>query len=348
MFRRGKSPRSPESARLGRWVRIYASDLDDLARQSLPDSLYRTLDDLERLAGCHDGALTIKLIMFHIRYLSGAKEVEKRLGALTAAGFVIRDGQSIRLRDWNVRQYKSDSSTPRVQELRAREREEREREEAERQAAETPDETLRGTLQGTFHEAPPQRRGNDPPSVSETVVETALQNNRDTDRSSSSVGTKPCARTRADDEDLRRKLKEAAKGNIAPRCSNLVSIRKLLDEGIPLEAILACFRNNVAHLHSPLQTFGADFIAIEARAHAEALAASAARGDTVAAIEIAFVPAAASHWPLAKARYRHERGKNPPANATGPDGDKSRPGWWFPASWPECTPAAAAPREAAE
>jgi hypothetical protein len=87
-----------------------------------------------------------------------------------------------------------------------------------------------------------------------------------------------------DDDDLLRKLKEAANGNVAPTCRNVGPIRKLLAEGIPLEVVLACFRNNVAHLRQPLQTFGADFIAIEARAHVEAIAAAEARGDVAKAI----------------------------------------------------------------
>jgi hypothetical protein len=348
--RRAKSPRSPESARLGRWVRVYASDLDDFARQSLSDPLYRTLDDLERLAGGHDGVLTIELIMFHIRYLSAAKEAEKRISALADAGFVIRDGQSIRLRDWNVRQYKSDSSTPRVQELRAREREEKERQETEHRAAETahetPDATLRETLQETFRETPPQRRGNDPPTVSETAAETPLQRIRDTDRSSSSVGTKPRARERADDDDLRRKLNEAANGRIASNCTNVSPIRKLLAEGVPLEAVISCFKNNVAHLRRPLQTFGAEFIAIEASAHAEAMAAAEARrGDAVKAIELVFVPLDAPHWPAVEARYVRERGRQPPRDSRNPDGANSF-GWQFPTSWPECHPDVH--REAAE
>jgi hypothetical protein len=193
---RKKAP--PESARLGGWVRTYASDLDDIARQSLSDANYRTLDDLERLAGHsdtgRDGRITMDQIMFRIRSLSRQKDVEKRIGDLAAAGFLIREADSIVLRDWRVRQYKSDNSTPRVQEHRAREREHKEA-----------DATLHETLQETLHETPPQRRGNDPPPVSETAGETPLQNSRDSDRSSSSGGTKPGARKRPpDDDDLRR------------------------------------------------------------------------------------------------------------------------------------------------
>jgi hypothetical protein len=172
---------------------------------------------------------------------------------------------------------------------------------------------------------------------------------KESERKSSSSGTKPAARDRKrDDDDLRRKLKEAAKGRIAPGCANVGPIRKLLEEGIPLDAVLACFSNNVARLRRPLQTFGADFIAIEARHNAEAMAAAVAQGNLAStAIKRAFVPADAAHWPLVEARYCRERGKKPTRNATGPDGDKSRPGWWFLASWPECTPATADRREAA-
>ncbi len=325
----------PESARLGGWVRTYASDLDDIARQSLSDANYRTLDDLERLAGHpdtgRDGRITMDQIMFRIRTLSRQKDAEKRIGDLAAAGFLSREADAIVLRDWCVRQYKSDNSTPRVQEHRAREREHKEVDE---------------TLQEALHDTPPQRRGNDPPPVSETAGETPLQNNRDSDRSSSSVGTKPDGRERPpDDDDLFRKLNEAAKGRIAASCRNVGQIRKLLAEGVPLEAVLACFRDNVAHLRRPLQTFGADFIAIEAKAHAEALAQAAARGDAAKAPELVFVPIDAPHWPLVEARYVRERGRQPPRDSRNPDGAKSI-GWRFPATWPEC--ASDPLREAAE
>jgi hypothetical protein len=352
----GRKKAPPESARLGGWVRTYASDLDDIARQSRSDASYRTLDDLERLAGHadtgRDGRITMDQIMFRIRSLSRRKDAEKRISELAGAGFLIREGDAIVLRDWRVRQYKSDSSTPRVQEHRAgKERAEMERAEAERAATETlyetPDETSRETLQETFHEAPPKRRGNDPPAVSGTAAETPLQNNRDTDRSSSSVGTKPSARERAeDDDDLRRKLNEAAKGRIASNCRNVGPIRKLLAEGVPIEAVRACFSANVAHLRQPLQTFGATFIAIEARAHAAAMVEAASRGEDAAkAVELIFVPCDASHWGLAADRYRRERGKDSPHTAHGPDDVKGL-GWWFPGTWPECH--AAPTREAAE
>jgi hypothetical protein len=140
-------------------------------------------------------------------------------------------------------------------------------------------------------------------------------------------------------------LNEAAKGRIAPNCANVGPIRKLLAEGIPLGAVLACFRDNVAHLRRPLQTFAADFIAIEAKAHAEALAQAAARGDAAKAIELVFVPIDAPHWPLVEARYVRERGRRPPRDSRSPDGARSL-GWRFPAAWPECCPDQS--REAAE
>jgi hypothetical protein len=160
--------------------------------------------------------------------------------------------------------------------------------------------------------------------------------------SSSSVA----ARAEDDDDDLFRKLKGAAKGNIAPSCRNVGPVRKLLAEGVPIEAVLACFSANVAHLRQPLQTFGASFIPIEARAHAEALAQAAARGEDAAkAIELVFVAFDDPRWPLVEARYVRERGRKPPRDSRSLDGAKGL-GWRFLASWPECHPAPS--REAAE
>jgi hypothetical protein len=164
--------------------------------------------------------------------------------------------------------------------------------------------------------------------------------------SSSSVSAKPPARERAeDDDDLRRKLNEAANGRIASSCRNVDPIRKLLAEGVPIEAVLASFRHNIAHLRQPLQTFGAEWLAIEVRAHAAAMAESASRGDAAKAIELVFVPLDAPHWPLVESRYIRERGRKPPRYSRNSDGAKGL-GWWFPASWQECY--LDQPREAAE
>ena len=133
---------------------------------------------------------------------------------------------------------------------------------------------------------------------------------------------------------------------MAPTCRNVEPIRKLIAEGVPLDSITACFSGNVAHLSRPLQTFGAAFIAIEAAAHAQAMASTALIGKTTAkAIELVFVPIEAAHWPLVEARYIRERGRKPPRDSRNSDGAKSL-GWRFPASWPECS--GAPRREAAE
>lgn len=173
---RSKTP--PESARLGAWVRSYASDLDDLARQSLSDANYRTLDDLERLAGHpdigRDGRITLDQVRFHIRSLARPKEAEKRIGDLVAAGFVIREGDAIVLKDWRVRQYKSDAtSTERSQEHRARRGQERD--------PETADATLHATADATLQNELQQRPSNGPFAVPATANATPLQSNRDTD-----------------------------------------------------------------------------------------------------------------------------------------------------------------------
>ena len=140
-------------------------------------------------------------------------------------------------------------------------------------------------------------------------------------------------------------MNEAAKGRIASNCRDVEPIRKLLAGGTPIEAVLACFRENVAHLRQPLRTFGADFIAVEARANAQALVEAAARGESAALPELVFVSVDAPHWPLVESRFLRERGRKPPGYSRNPDGAKGL-GWRFPASWPECHPAPS--REAAE
>ena len=68
----------------GRWVRSYVVDLDDPARQSLSDALYRTMDDLERLADLTDGVLPgAPEIAFRLRLKP--REVDRRLAALAFA-----------------------------------------------------------------------------------------------------------------------------------------------------------------------------------------------------------------------------------------------------------------------
>ena len=159
----------------------------------------------------------------------------------------------------------------------------------------------------------------------------------DRDKNQSRESSSSAAACANDDDDLRRRLVEAANGNVDPACANLGAIRKLLGESLPIEAVLACFRHNVAHLRKPLKTFGAPFIAIEAREHAEAMAAAAARGEATKAIELTFVSVDAPNWRLVEDRHIRERGAKPPRDSRNPAG-RGAFGWHFPAAWPDCHP----------
>ena len=284
-----------------------------------PGSLCQTLD-IERLttssclAGRHDGDLTVELIRFHVRYLSAPKEADKRLNALAEAGFVIRDGQSIRLRDWAVRQYKSDSSTPRVQDCRARQLEQANRNDAELRAAQTARETLRETrdvtfhetLQETLHEPPPQRRGNDPPPVSETATETPLQIYRVSDRSSSSVGTRSARSGEHDDDDDLKLVKKKLGDLLSPACSANGLIRALVSEGCELEVdVIPAIKDRALALkphNRPLRTLTAPWVAKAAREFRDRrLQSRAVKGVRPATV---FVANSDPRWPALQAAYR--------------------------------------------
>ena len=208
----------------GRWVRSYVVDLDDQARQSLSDALYRTMDDIERLASLTDGVLPgAPEIAFRLRLKP--REVDRRLAALAQAGLIVRQGDELRPRDWDDRQYET-TSTARVQKHREK------RKGATHgngdETFPTPFHETRGGVPGAASETdratPVQRRGNDPPNADETDTE----NQRSETELSSSIGADAA---RADDDDLRRKLNEAAKGRIASNCANVAPIRKLRWDG---------------------------------------------------------------------------------------------------------------------
>ena len=93
----------------GRWVRSYAADLDDQVRQALPDALYRTLDDLERLAGLTDGVLPDTPAIS----LSAAPQGARGRAAACRPGRRRLDrppGHELRPRDWDDRQYETTST----------------------------------------------------------------------------------------------------------------------------------------------------------------------------------------------------------------------------------------------
>ena len=183
-------------------------------------------------------------------------------------------------------------------------------------AALNPNSRLLTRRSARLSQPPPD--GNPEPLPSGSQGKVREGKGREEAKKSSSSGA--AAARAIDDDDLLQKLKEAANGNVAPTCRNVEPIRKLIAEGVSLEAIMACFSGNVAHLSKPLQTFGAAFIAAEAAAHAAAMATRSARGESTAqALELVFVPIEAAHWPIVEARYVRERGRKPPRKSRNPD-----------------------------
>jgi DNA-binding transcriptional ArsR family regulator len=324
---------------LGRWVRSYAADLDDQARQSLSDPLYRTLDDLERISSETKGALpAVSVIAFRLRLKP--REVEHRLKALIDAGLIIRQGDELKPRDWDDRQYET-TSTDRVRKHRNGLKSA-----SQGNADETFHETPIGVsvaVSETSRGPPTKRDGNGDRNADETYTE----NQRDRDReSSSSVSAKAA---RAKDDDVLQKLKGAA--NLAHGCANVAPIRALMAEGCDLEAdILPFFRERVAKLASPLRNLAAPWLAAEIRAAArdrKSREAPTSDGPQRAPAGH-FVSADDPRWAALCARYRKERGSGrPPPSAKNHSRPGGPPGWYFEPAWIAAL-GPAAPAEAAE
>ncbi len=329
----------------GRWVRSYVGDLDDPARQALSDADYRTLDDLERLAGLTDGVLPgVPEIAFRLRLKP--REVERRLAALAETGLIVRHGDELRPRDWDDRQYET-TSTARVQKHREKRKgasHGNDDETFHRPFRETADEAA-AAVSETERATPVQRRGNDPPNADETDTE----NQRSETESSSSI--RADAARAIDDDDLLAKLKEASSGRLERGCANVAPIRHLIASGYDLEAdILPFFRERVTKLNGPLRTFAAPWVSAEIRAFAEDRRSAVRSGgdprQTARGGE--FVSSDDPSWPRLCARYRKERGGRPPPSAKNPSRPGGPPGWYFQPDWLSDAPSAAPPREAAE
>jgi hypothetical protein len=289
---------------LGPWVRVYADDVKDPARYALSDKNYRTLDDLERLAGLSAGVLpSEEAIAFRLRL--EPKDVERRPAALIEAGFLVRDGDALRLRDWSRRQYESDNSTPRVQAHRERKKQ------------------AYGNDEETFHET--FRETEETPN--ETAISDQIRSYQS--RSSSSEG----GLSRSDDDELLHKLRQAANGRIEARCVDTRPIRMLMDEGVKLDAILTVVHNRVPKLKTPLENLGATWLVEAIRDFAKAPSyATATPSREGVREERAWVRTDHPDWQALVQRYEGERGKKLPPPTKGVDGHF---GWRFPAEWLE-------------
>lgn len=119
---------------MSRWFRVYEDMVDDPKVQRLPAPLFKTLVNLWCLASSHGGALpSVSDIAFKLRMSEAA--ADKAIRDLIGAGLIDEFEDCYRPHNWNGRQFKSDSSTPRVKKHRN----------AKRNAPGSDDETLHGT-----------------------------------------------------------------------------------------------------------------------------------------------------------------------------------------------------------
>ena len=106
------------------WFRFYHSVANNRKVQLLPARLFRTWVNLLRLASENGERGTLPApedLAFGLR--TSAEKANIDLERLIEAGLIDRDGDELRMHDWNLWQYESDSSTPRVREHRARKNE---------------------------------------------------------------------------------------------------------------------------------------------------------------------------------------------------------------------------------
>ena len=106
------------------WFRFYHSVANNRKVQRLPARLFRTWVNLLCLASENGERGTLPApedLAFGLR--TSAEKANIDLERLIEAGLIDRDGDELRMHDWNLWQYESDSSTLRVREHRARKNE---------------------------------------------------------------------------------------------------------------------------------------------------------------------------------------------------------------------------------
>jgi hypothetical protein len=221
------------------WFRLYTEVLDDPKVQRLPDALFKTWINALCIAARNNGKLPpIADLAFSIRL--SEKDASKRVAQLIAAGLLDRDGEELTLHNWGARQPKSDTSTDRVKRFRER------------------SETVSGGVSGNGVEPFQETARNAECNALESESES------DTDSSSSSEA-------HTDDDGLLEKLREAAAGHIAPRCSDVGSIRELISKGCDLQRdVLSAIGSRVPSLKKPLSTWRAAWLHKEILANRDA------------------------------------------------------------------------------
>ena len=307
------------------WFRYYHAALDHPKVGKLTDAQFRTWVGVLCVACRGDGALPpIVDLAFSLRLLP--KDAAKRVDVLVAAGLVDRDGEKLRPHNWDIRQFKSDGSTERVKRFRTK----------QGNVAATADEAGRGsedqtarnvsvTADETVRDAENDRVRN----VPATVCETGPDSDSDSDSESSSSAR---AQT-PDDDELRAKLREAARGRIRKTCVNVKPIRKLMAHGCDLERDIQPFiAETFPHLSGPLGTWGGNWPGPDILAFSRERRAAEARGESpgqTARRKRIFVDVRSPEWGRACEVDRRVKGvrSGPDPCMHGPDGKSV--GWYF-------------------
>lgn len=312
---------------MGRWIRLYEGALEDPKVQRLPDLLFKFWINTLLLAGRGDGVLPSSAdIGFALR--TSEKEAARRVAELIDKGLVDRVGDVLRPHNWDGRQFMGDTSTERARHFRDRQKgkaapshatlhETRTQRDDDGDAALIDDEAQRVdrasiSVAETPYATPPE---------TETETETKI----DTVSSSSSA-----ADQRPDDDEMRNKLKEAAKGHLGRGCANVEPLRKLLAEGVGWESdVLTFVAERIPTLKNPLGSWGASWVADDIRAWSQARRAPAQLAAVGAAPEpnpMIFIAQSSPEWERAAVLYRRERRSKigpPTSEKYGP------PGWYF-------------------
>lgn len=159
---------------MSRWFRLYDEMLDDPKVQRLHPALFKVLINLWCIASRHDGRLPSTSDMsFSLRMTED--ETFRAVSKLAEAGFIDTDSATGEQRPhgWDVRQFRSDTSTDRVREHRKRQK-----------------------SKGNDDNTPPsgKRDGNDNETLHETAPDTEQRQIQNTDaKASGTVVPHPAA-----------------------------------------------------------------------------------------------------------------------------------------------------------
>lgn len=134
-----------------RWWRAYESALDDPKLIMISDAAHRLWFNLLCLASKHEGRIPERNFLKK-RLKFSQKKLEKLLSELKNIGLIDEDEEGLFPHNWLKRQFKSDSSTPRVKRFR----------EGKRNVTETPPENRVQSTEKKGREEPAASGGSSP------------------------------------------------------------------------------------------------------------------------------------------------------------------------------------------